>query len=101
MHLDDAASYADHKKLPLGRISVDVSHAKSHAKDCEECTESERSSGARIDRFDRIISIEGEVPEDLRGKIAEISRKCPVHRTLEAVAKIKTVVKSETQATIR
>jgi putative redox protein len=93
--------YADHKKLPLGRISVDVSHAKSHAKDCVECTESERSGGGRIDRFERIISIDGEVPEDLRGKIAEIAGKCPVHRTLEAVANIKTVVKSETQATIR
>ncbi|TIL57382.1 MAG: hypothetical protein E5Y79_25230 [Mesorhizobium sp.] len=34
-------------------------------------------------------------------KDCQIAGKCPVHRTLEAVANIKTVVKSETQATIR
>jgi putative redox protein len=93
--------YADHKKLPLGRISVDVSHAKSHAKDCEECTESERGSGGRIDCFERIISIDGEVSEELRAKIAAIAGKCPVHRTLEAVAKIKTVVKPESGSMLR
>ncbi|AFL54562.1 putative OsmC-like protein/pimeloyl-ACP methyl ester carboxylesterase [Sinorhizobium fredii] len=85
--------YADHKKLTLGRIGVDVSHARIHAKDCEECTESERSGGTRIDRFERVITVYGEVSEDLREKIAEIAGKCPVHRTLEAVAKVRTVVK--------
>ena len=88
--------YADHKKLPLGRIGVDVSHSKIHAKDCGECTELERGSGSRIDHFERVISIYGGVSDELRGKIVEIAGKCPVHRTLEAVAKIKTVVKSET-----
>jgi uncharacterized OsmC-like protein/fermentation-respiration switch protein FrsA (DUF1100 family) len=89
--------YADHKKLTLGRIGVDVSHTKIHAKDCEECTESERSGNARVDRFERVISLDSEASEELRSKIAEIAGKCPVHRTLEAVAKIKTVVKSEAQ----
>ncbi|MBB5535763.1 bifunctional alpha/beta hydrolase/OsmC family protein [Rhizobium giardinii] len=84
--------YADHKKLTLGRIGVDVSHTKIHAKDCEECTDQERSGSARIDQFERVISIDGEVSEELRGKIAEIAGKCPVHRTLESVAKIITVV---------
>lgn len=86
--------YADYKKLTLGRVSVDVSHAKIHAKDCAECSESERSSGGRIDRFERVISVNGDVTEELRAKIAEIADKCPVHRTLEAVAKVNTVVKS-------
>jgi putative redox protein len=85
--------YADHKKLTLGRIGVDVSHTKIHAKDCEECTEQERIGSARIDQFERVISIDGEVSEEFRGKIAEIAGKCPVHRTLESVAKIQTVVK--------
>ncbi|ASJ62164.1 OsmC family protein (plasmid) [Sinorhizobium meliloti] len=83
--------YAGHKQLKLGRIGVAVSHSKIHAKDCEECTELERSG--RIDRFERVISIDGEVSEELRGKIAEIADKCPVHRTLVAVAKISTTVK--------
>ncbi|MEK1928745.1 MAG: bifunctional alpha/beta hydrolase/OsmC family protein [Pararhizobium sp.] len=87
--------YADHKKLTLGRIGVDVSHAKIHARDCEECTQQERSGSARIDHFERVISIDGQVSEEFRDKIVEIAGKCPVHRTLEAVAKIKTVVKSQ------
>ncbi len=85
--------YADHKKLTLGRIGVDVSHTKIHAKDCEECSETERSSNARLDQFERVISIDGDVSEEFRDKIAEIAGKCPVHRTLESVTKIKTVVK--------
>ncbi len=93
--------YAEHKKLTLGRISVDVSHAKIHARDCDECTETERGSGARIDRFERIISVDGHVSEELRAKIAEIAAKCPVHRTLETGAKIATVVKPESELSSR
>ena len=85
--------YADFKKIPLGRVSVDVSHAKVHAKDCMDCTEEERGSGKRIDRFERVISIEGDLPPELAGKIEEIAGKCPVHRTLEGSSKVKTVVR--------
>ncbi len=86
--------YADHKKLTLGRISVDVSHAKIHAKDCAECSDAERAGGGKIDRFERIVSVEGDVPADLAAKLHEIADKCPVHRTLEAGAKVKTIVNS-------
>lgn len=80
--------YAAHKKLQLGKISVDVSHGKVHAKDCMECEGRE----GRIDRFERRIAIDGEVPADLSAKIAEIANKCPVHRTLEASSVIVTHV---------
>jgi uncharacterized OsmC-like protein len=66
---------------------------------CTECAEPERSSGARIDRFERVISVDGELSEQLRAKIAEIAAKCPVHGTLEAVAKVATVVKSDSAPT--
>ncbi|MBO6717617.1 MAG: OsmC family protein [Rhizobiaceae bacterium] len=85
--------YADHKKLDLGRVSVDVSHAKIHARDCDECTEEERAGSGRIDRFERVISVEGEVSEEVRDKLLEIADKCPVHRTLEAGAKVKSVLR--------
>lgn len=86
--------YAEFKKLDLGRVSVDVSHAKVHARDCEECSDEERGSKGKIDRFERIITIDGEVPAELADKIEEIANKCPVHRTLEAHAKVATVVRS-------
>ncbi len=84
--------YANFKKVNLGRISVDVSHEKIHAADCAECTESEREAGGKIDRFERSITIEGQVPDTLREKIEEIADKCPVHRTLESGAKVVTRV---------
>lgn len=82
--------YALHKKLTLGRIAVEVSHAKVYSKDCAECMAEVRSGDNRIDRFERVISIEGEVPVELRAKLAEIADKCPVHRTLDTGAKVVT-----------
>lgn len=84
--------YAERKKLELGRVSVDVAHAKVHAKDCEECADEERSGNARIDRFERVISVEGDLSDELEDKLVEIAQKCPVHRTLEGEAKIETTV---------
>lgn len=79
--------YARHKDIELGRIAVDVDHAKVHAKDCEDCGEGREG---RIDRFERRISIDGGVPEGLADKVIEIADKCPVHRTLEKGAAVVT-----------
>ncbi|MDO8422381.1 MAG: bifunctional alpha/beta hydrolase/OsmC family protein [Parvibaculum sp.] len=84
--------YAERKKLGWGRIRVDVSHDKIHAKDCEDCADEVRESGGRIDVFHRHIVVEGEVSEEMRAKVLEIADKCPVHRTLEASSKIRTDV---------
>ena len=84
--------YANHKKIELGRITVDVSHAKVHTADCAECTAEEKQKGGRIDRFHRVIQIQGGIPDDLADKIAEIAGKCPVHRTLEHASKVVTSV---------
>lgn len=82
--------YADHKKIDLGTISVEVDHAKIHAADCMECAQDEQAQGGRIDRFERRVSVTGEISDELRGKLLEIADKCPVHRTLEKGAKIAT-----------
>lgn len=86
--------YADFKKIELGRISVDVAHEKLHARDCAECTDEERTDPGKIDRFMRTIRIDGPVPDELRAKLGEIAGKCPVHRTLESVAKVTTLVET-------
>lgn len=72
--------YADRKGLELGRISVTVDHEKVHAKDCEE---SAMGRDGHIDRFERVIHIEGGTDPALAEKVIEIAGKCPVHRTLE------------------
>ncbi|MDF2369242.1 MAG: bifunctional alpha/beta hydrolase/OsmC family protein [Rhizobiaceae bacterium] len=92
--------YADFKKLDLGRVSVEVSHSKIHAADCLECTEDElqafgKKGSGKIDRFERVILVQGIVPEALRGKIEQIANKCPVHKTLESSSKVVTRVTGE------
>jgi uncharacterized OsmC-like protein/alpha/beta superfamily hydrolase len=80
--------YADRKKLPLTRVTVEISHDKVHADDCIECTEGRTGL---IDRFER-IRLEGPLDEDSRRRLLEIADKCPVHRTLEASSVIATVL---------
>ncbi|MCR4268382.1 bifunctional alpha/beta hydrolase/OsmC family protein [Nitratireductor sp. ZSWI3] len=83
--------YAERKGLELGRLSVDVAHAKVHAEDCADCAEELKKEG-RIDRFERRITVDGEISEATRDKLVEIAGKCPVHRTLERVAHVQTRV---------
>lgn len=87
--------YTDFKKLSLGAVSVEVSHAKVHAQDCLECTEEERSNGGKIDRFERRISVAGDIAPELADKLEEIANKCPVHKTLEGNSKVVTIVEGK------
>jgi uncharacterized OsmC-like protein/alpha/beta superfamily hydrolase len=119
--------YADRKHLPLGRVTVEVSHAKVHAQDSADLVEmaemgaladpaatgemaenapsvardgdaggvrsGEPGRMAMIDRFDRVITIDGDdLTDDDRAKLLMIADKCPVHRTLEASSVIATVL---------
>ncbi|WP_350333401.1 bifunctional alpha/beta hydrolase/OsmC family protein [Coralliovum pocilloporae] len=86
--------YADFKKLPVKKIAVDVDHAKVHASDCAECGDMEGGKGGKIDRFERIISITGDIDEATREKMLSIADRCPVHKTLEHSAAVVTRLKS-------
>ena len=46
----------------------------------------------KIDRFERVVSVEGELDTALRAKLIEIAGKCPVHRTLEMGSAVVTRV---------
>ncbi len=84
--------YFDRKNIAIGRITVDVSHGKVHLEDCEECIAENKGRAGRIDRFERTISVEGGVPDELQAKLLEIADKCPVHRTLETDSVVATVL---------
>ena len=71
--------YARRKKWPLMGVSVDVTHDKVHAQDCETC----EGSVNKIDRFSRLIRLDGDLDADQRARLLAIADKCPVHRTLE------------------
>ena len=80
--------YANHKQLPLTRVTVDLKHDKVHGADCEEC----ETKDAKIDRIDRVLTLEGDLDEAQRARLLEIANKCPVHRTLHSEVWIPTTL---------
>ncbi len=78
--------YAEHKKLALDHIEVELSHQKIHARDCEGCD----TKTGKIDRIDRTIHVEGDLDQEQRTRLLEIADKCPVHRTLHSEVSVKT-----------
>jgi uncharacterized OsmC-like protein/alpha/beta superfamily hydrolase len=87
--------YADRKKLALDRVTVEVTHAKTHAKDLDACIE---GAGPLIDHFERRITVTGELDDDQRSALLRIADKCPVHRTLESSARTSTSLAEHTNA---
>ena len=74
--------YAERKKWPVEQLSVNVRHYR----------ESDQTDPAAkpLDVFERTINIKGTLDEDQKARMIEIADKCPVHRTLERSAKVKT-----------
>ncbi|MGB0347309.1 MAG: OsmC family protein [Balneolaceae bacterium] len=70
--------YASRKKWELGDIFIELRHHKNHVEDCENC----EKSNAKIDFIEKEIILKGELTESQQQKLLEISKKCPVHRTL-------------------
>jgi len=79
--------YARRKGWPLEHVSVDVTHAKAHAEDNAGAGE---GTGGKIDRFARVVRLEGDLDDARRARLMEIADRCPVHRTLEARAEVHT-----------
>ena len=76
--------YARHKGLDLADVTVRVEHSKIHARDCEDC----ETKDGKIDRFERRITLEGNLDEGSRQRLLEIADRCPVHRTLMSETRI-------------
>jgi putative redox protein len=83
--------YAEQKKWPLERVRVDLRHEKIHAADCAEC----ETKDGRIDRIERVLTLEGTLDEAQRQRLLEIANKCPVHRTLHAEVWVATTLNSQ------
>ncbi len=78
--------YADHKQLPLRRVSVRLRHSRIYASDCAEC----ETKDGMLDRIERMITLEGDLKPEDRKRLLEIADKCPVHRTLTSEIDIRT-----------
>lgn len=78
--------YARRKGLDLNTVKVIVSHEKIHADDCEHCT----STTGKVDRFDRHLTLTGNLSAAEHDRLLEIADMCPVHRTLNGEIEIRT-----------
>ncbi len=78
--------YAERKKWPLARVTVDLKHDKVHAADCAEC----ETRAGRLDRIERVLTLEGDLDDTQRARLLEIADKCPVHRTLHSPVTVVT-----------
>ena len=83
--------YARRKNWPLINVETHVNHQKTHAEDCKKCEE----ANAKIDLFERLIVLKGELDDDQKNKILQIADKCPVHKTLTTSSSVKTKLHGE------
>ncbi len=78
--------YARRKKWQVDNVETHVSYSKKHADDCENC----ENDMAKIDTFEREITLNGDLDESQIKRLLEIADKCPVHKTLSSKAQINT-----------
>lgn len=69
--------YARGKQLPLDKVTVTVDHSR-------------RRDAEPADLFTRRLHLEGDLSDEQKKRLGEIANKCPVHRTLEGGAAVKT-----------
>ena len=71
--------YARRKGWPLKRVIVRLRQQRTHANDCKDC---QNVTDEFIHRIERSVSFEGDLNDEQRKRLQEISHKCPLHRTL-------------------
>ena len=71
--------YAKRKGWPLERVTVRLRQRRVHAADCVACT---KETEGYIHHIERSVKFEGNLSDEQRSRLQEISLKCPVGRTL-------------------
>ncbi|MCH9638351.1 MAG: alpha/beta fold hydrolase [Betaproteobacteria bacterium] len=71
--------YANHKKIDLQSVEVELHHSRIHAEDCASCED----QAPLIDQITRVIKLKGNLNDQQHSRLLEIADSCPVHKTLE------------------
>lgn len=72
--------YARHKQLPVDYVEVATRHQKISAEDCEFC----KTEKGKVDQFERIIKISGDITPEQKARMVQIADRCPVHKSLHS-----------------
>ena len=78
--------YAERKKWPIDQVVVRLRHERVYADDCINCEDPK----SKIDRIWLSLELLGALDETQRARLVEISKQCPVHRTLSSKSDIRT-----------
>ena len=70
--------YATRKKWPLEEVFVELNHHKAEVEDAAATDK----KGAKKDVIEMEIIMKGDLSDEQVERMLEISKKCPVHRTL-------------------
>ena len=81
--------YATRKKWDLQSITVHLNHSKDYVK-VASAVGDQGGKPKKIDIFERILELEGNLDSQQRHRLLEIANKCPVHRTLHGEVEILT-----------
>jgi len=81
--------YASLKKITLRSVTVAVRHDRVHAEDCKDCD----SAAGKIDEFQRVVTLDGDLSHEQQQRLLESADRCPVHKTLSNEIKIRTAKK--------
>jgi uncharacterized OsmC-like protein len=79
--------YANRKKWPLEKVTVNLNTYRTHIRDCENC---EGDPDARISVIETEVKFDGKLTAEQIERLLEISQRCPVHRTLSGQISIQT-----------
>jgi putative redox protein len=84
--------YANRKKWPLDQVTLSLNTYRTHIRDCEQC---EGDPDARISIIQSEIKLSGDLTAEQKERLLDISKRCPVHRTLSGLISIQTRLMEE------
>jgi putative redox protein len=84
--------YARRKGWPVEGVVVELDHTRAHVRDCEKCEQED----ARLDVIRKRVMVRGPLDDEQRVRLEEISRRCPVQRTLTGTIRIDDELRVET-----
>ena len=86
-----AQMYAKRKQWNLQSVHIDVVHERALAPDNAESGVTK----GMVDKFEMQISLAGDLSEDQRNRLFEITIRCPIHRMLSSGVKIQSRLSAE------
>jgi len=80
--------FADRRGIPLERVSIELRHDRVHIEDCDPAA----GENCRIERINRVITLDGDLTDEQRTTLLQVADRCPVHRTLHVAKEIVTTL---------